>query len=144
MAGENKLQEVVQSTLSQIRSMIDADTVMGTPVETASGTTLIPISKVSMGFATGGVDLNDKAGGAPGKPQNFGACGGSGMSVQPIGILCIAKDGSVELINIGVKNPTDPMEQLSDIIDRSPEIIAKIKALFAKEKKDGEGEKAEG
>ena len=133
MAGENKLQEVVQSTLSQIRSMIDADTVMGTPIETASGTTLIPISKVSMGFATGGVDLNDKAGGAPGKPQNFGAAGGSGMSVQPIGILCVAKDGSVELINIGVKIPTDPIEQISDLIDRSPEIIARIKAIFAKD-----------
>ena len=49
-------------------------------------------------------------------------------------MLCVSKDGSVELINIGVKNPTDPMEQLSDIIDRAPEIIAKIKALFAKDK----------
>lgn len=135
MASENKLQEVVQSTLAQIRNMIDADTVIGTPVETASGTTIIPISKVAMGFATGGLDFNDKTGGATGKPQNFGAGGGTGITVQPIGMLCVSKDGDVELINIGVKNPSDPMEQLSDIIDRSPEIIAKIKALFAKEKK---------
>ena len=138
MASENKLQEVVQSTLAQIRNMIDANTVIGTPVETKSGTTIIPISKVALGFATGGIDYNDKNGGAQGKPQNFGAGGGTGITVQPIGMLCVDKEGNVELINIGVKNPTDPMEQLSDIIDRSPEIIAKIKALFAKEKKEDE------
>ena len=137
MATENKLQEVVQATLAQIRNMIDADTFMGTPVETASGTTLIPISKVAMGYATGGMDFNDKHGGAQGKPQNFGAGGGTGISVQPIGILCVSKEGDVELINIGVKNPSDPIEQLSDLIDRSPEIIAKIKALFS------QGESAE-
>ena len=132
MASENKLQGVVQTTLSEIRNLIDADTVMGTPVETASGTTLIPISKVTVGYATGGMDFNDKNG-AQGKPQNFGAGGGTGISVQPIGILCISKDGAVEVINIGVKKPSDPVEQLSDIIDRAPEIIAKIKALFAKD-----------
>ena len=136
MATENKLQEVVQATLAQIRNMIDADTVIGTPVETASGTTIIPISKVAVGFATGGLDFNDKSGGAQGKPQNFGAGGGTGISVQPIGLLCVSKDGDVELINIGVKNPSDPIEQLSDLIDRSPEIIAKIKALFAKNKEE--------
>ncbi len=133
MASENKLQEVVQATLAQIRNMIDADTVMGTPVETASGTTLIPISKVAAGFATGGVDFNDKSGGSKDKPQNFGAGGGTGISVQPIGILAVSKNGDVELINIGVKNPTDPLEQISDLIDRSPEIIARIKAIFAKD-----------
>ena len=133
MASENKLQEVVQSTLAQIRNMIDANTVIGQPI-TANGTAIIPISKVAMGFATGGVDFNDKTGGAKDKPQNFGAGGGTGITVQPIGMICIDKDGNVELINIGVKNPTDPMEQLSDIIERSPEIIARIKALFAKNK----------
>ena len=139
MASENKLQEVVQSTLAQIRNMIDADTVIGTPIETASGTTIIPISKVAAGFATGGFDLNDRSGGAKDKPQNFGAGGGTGISVQPIGILAINKNGHVELINVGMKNPVDPLEQICDILDRSPEIIAKIKAVFAKEKaEDGE------
>ena len=131
MASENNLQEVVQSTLAQIRNMIDANTVIGTPVETASGMTIIPISKVSLGFATGGIDYNDKKGGAAGKPQNFGAGGGTGMTVQPIGMLCISKDGDVELINIGVKTPSDPLEQIIDLLERSPEIIAKFKALFA-------------
>ena len=136
MASENKLQEVVQATLAQIRNMIDADTVIGTPVETASGVTIIPVSKVAIGFATGGLDFNVKAGGSNTKPQNFGAGGGSGISVQPIGLLCVSKEGDVELINIGVRAPSDPIEQLSDLIDRSPEIFARLKALFAKDKKE--------
>ena len=143
MASANKLQEVVQSTLAQIRNMIDADTIMGKPIETAPGTTIIPVSKVAVGFATGGMDFNDKNGGAQGKPQNFGAGGGTGISVQPIGILCVSKDGSVELINIGIKNPSDPIEQLSDLIDRSPEIIGKIKALFKKDSAEDEVEEEE-
>lgn len=138
MASENKLQEVVQATLAQIRNIIDADTVIGTPVETASGTTIIPVSKVAIGFATGGLDFNDKSGGSTSKPQNFGAGGGSGISVQPIGLLCVSKEGDVDFINIGVKNPSDPVEQISDLIDRTPEIIAKIKALFGKDSKDEE------
>ena len=142
MASENKLQEVVQSTLAQIRNMIDADTVIGKPIETAPGTTIIPVSKVAVGFATGGMDFNDKKGGTQGVPQNFGAGGGTGISVQPIGFICIDKDGDVDFINIGVKNPSDPIEQLSDLIDRSPEIIGKIKALFAKDKSKDE-EKSE-
>lgn len=132
MASENKLQEVVQVTLAQIRNMIDADTVIGTPIQTAPGTTIIPVSKVCVGFATGGIDYNDKNGGAEGKPQNFGAGGGTGITVQPIGLICINKEGRTEFINIGVKVPADPIDQLIDLLDRSPEIVAKFKDVFEK------------
>lgn len=132
MASENKLQEVVQTTLAQIRNMIDADTVIGTPITTAPGTIIIPVSKVCVGFATGGIDYNDKNGGAQGKPQNFGAGGGTGISVQPIGLICISKEGRTDFINIGMKNPADPVDQLIDLLDRSPEIIAKFKEVFEK------------
>ena len=141
MANENKLEEIIRTSLENIRSMIDANTVIGTPIATDNGVTVIPISKVSVGYASGGVDFNGKNKPAA-DPQNFGAGGGTGISVQPIGLLCVSKDGSVELINIGIKNPSDPIEQLSDLIDRSPEIIAKIKALFAKDNSE-ESESAE-
>ena len=143
MASENKLQEVVQATLAQIKNMIDADTVIGTPIETAPGTTIIPVSKAAVGFATGGVDYNDKSGGAQGKPQNFGAGGGTGITVQPIGLICISKDGRTDFINIGVKAPTDPIEQVIDLLDRSPEIIAKFKAVFAKKSEETEAKEPE-
>ena len=131
MASENKLQEVIAATLSQIKNIIDADTVIGSPINTASGTTIIPISKVAVGYATGGVDFNDKS--EHTQPQNFGAGGGTGISIQPVGFLCIDPEGRVEMVNIGLKNPADPIEQISELIDRSPEIIAKIKAIFAKD-----------
>ncbi len=134
MANENKLQEVISATLSQVKNLIDADTVIGSPISTASGTTIIPISKVAVGYATGGIDFNDKNATSTAKAQNFGAGGGTGISIQPVGFLCVDADGRVEMVNIGLKNPTDPIEQISDILDRSPEIIAKIKALFSKEK----------
>ena len=140
MANENKLQDIIKTSLESIRSMVDANTVIGNPINTDAGTTIIPISKVAVGYATGGMDFNDKNGGAQGKPQNFGAGGGTGISVQPIGILCVSKDGSVELINIGVNQASDPIDQLAGIIERSPEIFAKIKAVFAKPTVDDGGD----
>lgn len=137
MASENKLQEIIKTSLENIRTMIDANTVIGTPYTTPSGTTIIPVSKVSMGFATGGLDYSGKA---ESQPQNFGAGGGTGLSIQPLGFLVIAPDGSVEMVNIGLKNPSDPVEQLADLVDRSPEIIAKIKAIFKKKPAEEEEE----
>ncbi len=139
MASENKLQEIIKTSLENIRTMIDANTVIGTPHTTPSGTTIIPVSKVSMGFATGGLDYSGKA---ESQPQNFGAGGGTGLSIQPLGFLVIAPDGSVEMVNIGLKNPSDPVEQLADLVDRSPEIIAKIKAIFKKKPAEEEEEEA--
>lgn len=139
MASENKLQEIIKTSLENIRTMIDANTVIGTPYTTPSGTTIIPVSKVSMGFATGGLNYSGKA---ESQPQNFGAGGGTGLSIQPLGFLVIAPDGSVEMVNIGLKNPSDPVEQLADLVDRSPEIIAKIKAIFKKKPAEEEEEEA--
>ena len=139
MASENKLQEIIKTSLENIRTMIDANTVIGTPYTTPSGTTIIPVSKVSMGFATGGLDYSGKA---ESQPQNFGGGGGTGLSIQPLGFLVIAPDGSVEMVNIGLKNPSDPVEQLADLVDRSPEIIAKIKAIFKKKPAKEEEEEA--
>ena len=139
MASENKLKEIIKTSLENIRTMIDANTVIGTPYTTPSGTTIIPVSNVSMGFATCGLDYSGKA---ESQPQNFGAGGGTGLSIQPLGFLVIAPDGSVEMVNIGLKNPSDPVEQLADLVDRSPEIIAKIKAIFKKKPAEEEEEEA--
>ena len=137
MANENKLEEVIRTSLENIRSMIDADTVIGEPIATESGTTIIPVSKVSVGFATGGVDYDGKST-AAGRPQNFGAGGGTGLSIHPVGFLVVKKDGNIEMINVGQPYPTDPVEQIANIIERSPEIIGRIKALFKKKEKDNE------
>ncbi len=130
--SENKLQDIIQTSLQSIKTLIDANTIIGTPI-IANGTTIIPISKIAMGYATGGLDYNGKDE-APTKAQNFGAGGGTGLSIQPLGFLIVNADGDVDMLNVGVKNPSDPIEQIADFIERSPEILAKIKAILGKDK----------
>ena len=134
MANENKLQDIIKTSLESVRSMVDANTVIGDPINTESGTTIIPISKISMGFASGGLDYTGKDLKTPTstKPQNFGGGGGTGLSVVPVGFLIVSKNGDVNMINVGEKIPSDPVEQLIDVIQRSPEIIDKIKSFFKK------------
>lgn len=135
MAYENKIQDIIKTSLENIRSMIDANTVIGNPINTESGTTIIPISKVSMGFASGGLDYNGKIvkpTPAPTGAQNFGGGGGTGISVVPVGFLVVGADGSVSMINVGDKVPSDPVEQIIEFVERSPEIIDKVVSLIKK------------
>jgi sporulation protein YtfJ len=135
MANENKLQDIIKTSLENIKKIVDANTVIGSPISLDNGTTIVPISKVSVGFASGGVDYNGKQNGNnPQKLQNFGGGGGTGISVSPVGFLVIGKDGQVDMVNIGDKAPADPVAQVANLLDRTPEIIAKIKAVFAKDK----------
>lgn len=139
MAGENqnKLEEVIKSSLESIRTMLDSNTVIGNPISTEAGVTIIPISKISVGYASGGIDFNGKNK-AEIKEQNFGAGGGTGLSINPVGFLAVKKDGSLEMINVGQPYPQDPISQISAIIDRSPELFAKVKALFKKKEENAE------
>ena len=139
MSNENKLQDIIQTSLQNIRTLIDANTIIGNPIITNSGTTIIPVSKVSMGYATGGLDYAGKL--EETKTQNVGAGGGTGLSIKPLGFLIIDAQGKVEMINVGMKNPSDPLEQIADLLERSPEIIARVKSLLGKDKsKDADEE----
>lgn len=133
---DNKLQEIIGTSLENIRSMIDANTVIGDPISTENGVTIVPVSKVTVGYASGGLDYNGKQK-PQDAPQNFGAGGGTGISISPVGFLVIKKDGSVDMINVGAPYPNDPVEQVIDVIERSPDIIARLKEVF-KKKESGE------
>lgn len=137
MANENKIPEIIRSSMESIRSMVDANTVIGEPIATEVGTTIIPISKISIGIASGGVDYNPKKDAQP-RPQNFGGGGGTGLSVSPAGFLVIDRHGDVEYINVNQKGKPDPVDQLADLVERTPDIIARIKDLFKKEDKEEE------
>jgi sporulation protein YtfJ len=143
MATENKIPEIIKSSMENIRSMVDANTIIGDPVNATGGTVIIPISKVSVGIASGGVDYNAKKD-TQIRPQNFGGGGGTGLSVTPVGFLVCDKDGGVEFINVSSKGKPDPVDQIADLVERTPDIIARIKSLFAKETaEEEEEEKAE-
>ena len=134
MANENKLQEIISASLENIRSMVDANTVIGDAITTPQGVVIIPISKISMGFASGGLDYSGKNEEAVrSRIQNFGGGGGTGLSIVPVGFLVVNTDGKVEMINVGMEQKSGPIEQVADVIERSPEIIAKIKSIFVKE-----------
>ena len=132
MANEHKIPEIIRSSMENIRSMVDANTVVGEPIATPQGTTIIPISKIAVGIASGGIDYNNKKDNTP-RPQNFGGGGGTGLSVSPVGFLVIDKDGDVDFLNVSSKGKPDPVDQIADLVDRTPDIIAKIKNLFEKE-----------
>jgi len=145
--SENKLREVIDTSLSNIKELVDVNTVVGTPITTPNGTTIIPVSKVSMGFASGGVDYFGKNMTVDTKTPNFGAGGGTGVTVSPLGFLIVKPDGNVDLLNVAF--PTGPaaapdlIESISALIEKSPEIISKAKAAFAKDKNAPAEEKAE-
>ena len=135
MANEHKIPEIIRSSMENIRSMVDANTIVGDPISVTGGTVIIPISKVSVGIASGGVDYNPKKDAQP-RPQNFGGGGGTGMSVVPVGFLVCDKHGDVEFLNVAAKGKPDPVDQIADFVERTPEIIARIKELFAKDKEE--------
>ena len=139
MANENKIPEIIRSSMENIRSMVDANTVIGDPIQTEAGVTILPISKIAVGIASGGLDYNPKKEAQP-RPQNFGGGGGTGLTVSPVGFLVIDKYGSVEFINVNQKGKPDPVDQIADLVERTPDIIAKIKDIFSKEPKDDSDE----
>lgn len=112
--------DLMEASIGKIRDMVDANTVVGDPITTPDGVTVIPVSRMSFGFASGG---NDKS------PQSKGIWGGAGAAVRvsPIGFL-VVKDGGVHMVNLSAPAVT-PMDRLLDMI---PEIIDRVEYMVDK------------
>ena len=133
--SENKLNDIIQTSLDSIRSMVDSNTVIGSPITTANGTLVIPVSKVFVGFASGGVDyLGKNTQNTSHTVNNFGGGGGTGLTVSPVAFLVVSPHGDVQLLNVNepTSDKSDPVSQIVGLLDRSPELIEKLKAIFAK------------
>ena len=135
----NKLGEMTRSSLESIRNLLDANTIVGDPIETSSGTCIIPISKISVGYASGGVDYAQKE--TTAKQGNFGGGGGTGLTVTPVAFLVVDANGGVNILNVNspVANgsaPADTVSQVVGFIERSPELIERIKAVFTKKNEE--------
>ena len=126
MHNENRFDSMFKTSFENIKGMLDSNTVVGNPISLSNGTTIIPISKLSVGFATGGLDTGSQ----PKKANKFGGGGGSGMSISPVGFLVVDKNGKTDFVSTEGKSAIDPVEQACDLLDRSPEIIQKIKNIF--------------
>ncbi len=133
MENESSIKDLITQSLQQIRTFIDADTIVGKQIETPSGTVIIPISKLSMGFASGGLDLPSKKNGT----KNFGGGGGTGVTVSPIGFLVVSSDGKVTMLPM-TPGKSGPIEQVFDLLDQAPDLIKRIMDALG-----GSGEKAD-
>ena len=126
---KSKINDMMGITMEKLREMGDVKTIIGDPI-TAGDTTIIPVSKVSYGFASGGSDLPAKQ-----NPKDlFGGGAGAGVTVQPIAFLVINKEGNVRLMQISSSD-----DKVSNIIRSVPELIDKISEMV-KNHKDGKTE----
>ncbi|MBP5428586.1 MAG: sporulation protein YtfJ [Clostridia bacterium] len=144
---ENKensnLSELIGNALKSLKELSDSETIVGSPIVTASGVTVIPVSKLSMGFVGGGLDYGKKLKAKPdvkeyseGKP-NFGGGGGTGVSLVPVAFLVVSAEGNVSVLPI-TNEASD--NALSTLIERAPAIFEKIKTKLSKKKKKAEDE----
>jgi len=115
----NKVEGLMGVSVEKIREMVDANTVIGTPVTLEDGVTLIPVSKVSYGFASGGSDLPAKTGG-----DLFGGGAGAGINLTPLAFLTI-KDGEINLLPVVAKPDTidRAISMIPDLEDRVTKMV---------------------
>ncbi|MFY9381802.1 MAG: GerW family sporulation protein [Eubacteriales bacterium] len=134
----NKISEIIKTSLENIRTVVDANTIIGDPISTPNGITILPVSRVSIGFASGGFDYLGKnaAKTNSSNKNNFGGGGGSGLTVDPVAFLIISPDGKVDLVPIDQN--AGPKSDIATIIENVPVLIDKIKSLFPKKKKDSD------
>ncbi len=116
--SENSIKTVMDTTMEKLRTMVDADTIIGTPI-VVGNITLLPVSRVSFGLATGGSDFPSKNG-----QQLFGGGGGAGVTVNPVAFICINGD------NVHMMPVYSEMNTIDKAINMAPELIDKIKSLF--------------
>ncbi len=142
--NDNKMTEIIRASIDSIKSSFDANTVTGDPITTPNGTVIIPVSKLSVGFATGGVDYLGKNNTAATK-SNFGGGGGTGVTVTPVAFIVVSPNGNAEMLSIAnpQPEPKDTVSQIISAVERSPELIEKFKEIFSK-KKDKSEKEAEG
>ena len=132
--AEHPIQGLMNVTMDKVRQMVDSNTIIGKPITTEDGITILPVSKVSFGFASGGTDFDGKN---PANKDLFGGGSGAGVNIQPVAFLVI-KDGCVRTIQL-----SDTSNTVDRALTMQPELVDKIASMVKKEDKAPEGSKAE-
>ena len=128
MSKENAAASILGTTIEKVRDLVDVSTIIGDPIE-AGGVTIIPVSKVTYGFASGGSDLPSKA-----NAELFGGGGGAGITITPIAFL-IVNQGEVSIKYIVAEGT-----QAERIIGMVPDVIDKLSGAVEKFTKKGDAE----
>ena len=128
MENINPIGELMRSTMENVKNILKVDTVVGDPIVTPDGITLVPISKISVGFGGGGVEFGNKR---SSEQRPYGGGNATGVKVEPFGFLVI-KDGVVRMVNV-----TPPASNTVDrIIDLVPQVMDRVDAFIAKQKEN--------
>ena len=126
--NEHPIEGLIDVTLEKIKSMVDSNTIIGNSINMPDGTLILPVSKVSFGFATGGSDFPSKT-----SKQLFGGGGGAGVSISPIAFL-VVRGNSVRMLQLA-----DTSNSVDRAIGMMPEMVDKVADLFGKNKKNDTG-----
>ena len=130
--NEHPIKGLMDTTLDKIRAMVDSNTIIGTPIHTADGTMIVPVSKMSFGFASGGSDFPSKT-----NKDLFGGGGGAGVSVTPVAFL-VVKDGNVRMMQLA-----DTANTVDRAIGMLPDVVDKITELFKRDEPAQPGQDGE-
>ena len=126
MEKKHPLNDLMRETMAKIREMVDTNTIVGQPITTPDGVTLIPISKVSFGFGSGGGDYGKTT-----PKENFGGGSAAGVKIDPVAFLVI-KDGTTRVLPVAVP----PGSTVDRIVEMVPDILDKAEKYFDKKQED--------
>ena len=122
---KSTLSDLMESSMSKIREMVDSNTIIGEPIVTPDGVTLIPVSRLSFGFGCGGGDYGKQAG-----ANHFGGASTAGVRVEPVAFL-VVKDGVTRVLPVALPAMTTAdrvIEMVPQVMDRVENYIEKKKA----------------
>ncbi len=123
---KNPLNDLMRSAMEKVREMADTNAIVGQPITTPDGVTLIPISKVSLGFGCGGGDYGKV------QTRRFGGGSGAGVNIAPVAFLVI-KDGITRVLPVAVP----PVSTVDRVVEMVPDVLDRVEKFFdKKEDKD--------
>ena len=125
MEKKSPLNDLMRSAMEKVREMADTNAIVGQPITTPDGVTLIPISRVSLGFGCGGGDYGKT------QPKGFGGGSGAGVNIAPVAFLVI-KDGVTRVLPVAVP----PVSTVDRVVEMVPDVLDRVEKFF-----DRKGEK---
>ena len=138
---KNSLGELMKITMEHIKTMADANTIIGTPIH-AEGVTLIPVSRMSFGMGGGGTEFStkDRSGKDTSGRDNFGGGSAASAKLEPVAFLVVREDGSVKLLPVA----PPPATTVDRVIETVPEVVDKVTGFIEKQQEKKAQKAAEG
>ena len=132
MEKKNPLSEIMQESMAKVRELVDTNTIVGQPIQTPDGVTLIPISRVSIGFGGGGTAFGNTKN-AEADPNVLGSAMGTGVRIEPVAFL-IVKDGVTRVMPVAIP----AMNTVDRIAEMVPDMFDRVTGLIHDRKKPEE------